>query len=477
MANTEDLIRYAIAENLAIVLVVNKMDRLILELRLPPAEAYYKIKHTIEEVNNVIASVDPSPERRLSPELGNVAFASTQMGWCFTTASFAELYGQTYGPMDTAAFADRLWGNIFYDDETRKFSKKSKGIDHPRSFVHFVLEPLYKIYTQVLSEDTAGLRATLEGLGIELKPATYKIDVKPLLKVVLDQFFGPSTGLVDMLVEHVPSPREAAARKVERCYTGPLNTALAQSMITSDPAAPVVFHVSKLYHTADAQEFRAFGRVMAGTLRRGQPVRVLGEGYSPDDEEDAVDAVVEAIWVSESRYFVECEEAPAGSLVLVGGVDKSITKTATIVARSGIEDELYIFSPLKHITQSVLKIAVEPIAPSELPKMLDGLRKINKSYPLVATKVEESGEHVILGTGELYLDSVMHDLRKLFAEIEIKVSDPVVQFRETVIETSALKVYAETPNKKCVRLGRLRSCRSRCRLTLFRVPSALAGTS
>jgi U5 small nuclear ribonucleoprotein component len=125
MANTEDLIRYAIAENLAIVLVVNKMDRLILELRLPPAEAYYKIKHTIEEVNNVIASVDPSPERRLSPELGNVAFASTQMGWCFTTASFAELYGQTYGPMDSAAFADRLWGNIFYDDETRKFSKKS----------------------------------------------------------------------------------------------------------------------------------------------------------------------------------------------------------------------------------------------------------------------------------------------------------------------------------------------------------------
>jgi U5 small nuclear ribonucleoprotein component len=149
---------------------------------------------------------------------------------------------------------------------------------------------------------------------------------------------------------------------------------------------------------------------------------------------------------------VEAEEAPPGSLVLIGGVDKSLTKTGTIVARTGIEDELYIFSPLKHITQSVLKIAVEPISPSELPKMLDGLRKINKSYPLVSTKVEESGEHVILGTGELYLDSVMHDLRKLFAEIEIKVSDPVVQFRETVIETSALKVYAETPNKKSVPL-------------------------
>jgi len=44
--------------------------------------------------------------------------------------------------------------------------------------------------------------------------------------------------------------------------------------------------------------------------------------------------------------------------------------------------------------------------PSELPKLLAGLRKINKSYPLAETKVEESGEHIIIGTGELYLDSI-----------------------------------------------------------------------
>lgn len=49
--------------------------------------------------------------------------------------------------------------------------------------------------------------------------------------------------------------------------------------------------------------------------------------------------------------------------------------------------------------------------------MLDGLRKVNKSYPLLATKVEESGEHVVLGTGELYLDCVMHDLRNMYSEI------------------------------------------------------------
>jgi len=150
-----------------------------------------------------------------------------------------------------------------------------------------------------------------------------------------------------------------------------------------------------------------------------------------------------------SRYFIPTEEVPAGNLVLIGGVEASISKTATIASAS-FDDDLYIFRPIKHITESVLKVAIEPIAPSELPKMLSGLRSINKSYPLVSTKVEESGEHVLIGTGELYLDCVMHDLRKLFSEIEIKVSDPVVKFCETVLETSALKCYADTPNKRYV---------------------------
>lgn len=144
---------------------------------------------------------------------------------------------------------------------------------------------------------------------------------------------------------------------------------------------------------------------------------------------------------------MDIQKAGAGNLVLLSGVDASISKTATIVS-SDLDDDLYIFKPISHITQSVLKVAVEPISPSELPKMLDGLRKVNKSYPLLTTKVEESGEHIIVGTGELYLDCVLHDLRRLFSEIEIKVSDPVTRFCETVVETSALKCYAETPNKK-----------------------------
>ena len=118
------------------------------------------------------------------------------------------------GPMDTASFADRLWGDIYFNKDTRKFTRKAADPESRRSFVEFVLEPLYKLYSHVISEDTEQLKETLDSLSIFLKPVMYKMDVRPLLKAVLDQFFGPSTGLVDMIVDHVPNPIEAAETKV-----------------------------------------------------------------------------------------------------------------------------------------------------------------------------------------------------------------------------------------------------------------------
>ena len=201
-----------------------------------------------------------------------------------------------------------------------------------------------------------------------------------------------------------------------------------------------------MYSTEDGVSFRVFGRVMSGTVHSGDVVKVLGENYTLDDEEDSRVLTMGRLWISEARYTVEVNRVPAGNWVLMEGVDETIVKTSTIVS-SSVADA-YIFRPLKFCTSSVIKIAVEPVTPSELPKMLDGLRKINKSYPLLTTKVEESGEHVIFGTGELYLDSAMHDLRRMYAEIDIKVADPVVAFCETVVDTSSLKCFAETPNKK-----------------------------
>lgn len=461
---TELAIKHAVLEDLPLTLVVNKMDRLILELKLPPRDAYFKIKHVIEEVNTVIENTIPGrgERRRVSPEKGNVAFACSSMRWCFTLQSFAKMYAEFYpGPakvsgfgkpmqnLDVDKFAVRLWGDIFYNPVIRKFSRRAQEDDAKRSFVHWILEPIYKLYAHTLSESAEDLKVTLDQLGIRLKPSEYKTDAKELMRLVCQQYFGPSTGFVDMITQHVPSPADGAKRMLEKHYTGPLDSKTAESMEKCDQNGPLVIHVSKLFNTSDAKSFHALGRVMSGTATTATSVRVLGEGYTIEDEEDMVVSTITDTWIAQSRYNVPTSGVPAGNWVLLGGVDNSIVKTATLVAKELPDNEdAYIFRPIRHFFESVFKVAVEPINPSELPKMLDGLRKINKSYPLITTKVEESGEHVVLGTGELYMDCVLHDLRKLYADMEIKVSDPVTRFAETVVEMSAIKCYASTPNKR-----------------------------
>ncbi|KAF9584462.1 U5 small nuclear ribonucleoprotein component [Lunasporangiospora selenospora] len=448
MANAERIIRHCIQEKIMLTMVVNKVDRLILELKLPPTDAYFKLKHIIEEVNKVISQTPGGESIRLSPELGNVCFASSQMSWCFSLKSFAKLYADSYPGIDVEGFAKRLWGDVYFNPENRKFGRNPATTRTKRSFVHFILEPLFKIYGQVVAEDTPKLKATLSGLGIYLKPKQFNLDVKPILRLVMDQFFGPPTGFVDMVSQHIKSPTENARAKVEQSYTGPLTEKAAMAMLACDPNGPLVIHITKLYNTVDGEKFNAFGRVMSGTVRVGQKVRVLGEGFTADDDEDMTVQTVEGVSVFEARYKIDAKAIVAGNWVLLGGVDQSITKTATIVDMQIEADELYIFRPLRFMTSAVVKIAIEPVNPSELPKMLEGLRNVNKSYPILTTRVEESGEHIILGPGELYMDSALHDLRKIYSEIDLKVADPVVRFCETVLDTSSLKCFAETPNKK-----------------------------
>jgi len=461
MAQTERIIKLALIERLPLVLVLNKVDRLLLELKLPPSDAYFKLVHTLEEVNTLIhtsaATLSPDqPVKRLSPELGNVCFASAQHGWIFSLQSYAKLYADYYGQglgVDPGEFALRMWGDIYLDPVTRTFKKQPTMDGLSRTFVQYVLEPLYKIYSQVIGEDAGALARTLQEIGVRIRKEDFYLDTKPLLRLVMSKFFGSCSGFVDMVSKHVPSPVKGAARKTTHIYTGEQDSACAEAMKACDPHGPLMINIVKLYTAPETANqgntgaFLAFGRVYSGMASPGQRVKVLGEAYSLDDEEDMVIGEIAAVSVAQGRYRVEVSRARAGNWVLLSGVDSSINKTATITAASGNEDAA-IFRPLQFDTLPCIKLAVEPLNPSELPKMVEGLRRINKSYPSSATKVEESGEHVIFGTGELYLDCIMYDLRELYSEIEVKVADPVVGFRETVAETSSLKCFAETPNKR-----------------------------
>lgn len=309
---------------------------------------------------------------------------------------------------------------MYFHPDTRVFKKKPPASGGERSFVQFVLEPLYKIYSQVIGEHKKSVEATLAELGVTLSNAAYRLNVRPLLRLACSSVFGSASGFTDMLVKFIPSAKDAAARKVDHIYTGPKNSTIYKAMVDCDPSGPLMVNVTKLYPKSDCSVFDAFGRVYSGVIQTGQSVRVLGEGYSPEDEEDMTVKEVTKLWIYQARDRIPISSAPPGSWILIEGVDASIMKSATL-CNLEYDEDVYIFRPLQFNTLPVVKTATEPLNPSELPKMVEGLRKISKSYPLAITKVEESGEHTILGTGELYLDSIMKDLRELYSEVEVKV--------------------------------------------------------
>ncbi|KAF0699588.1 Aste57867_9839 [Aphanomyces stellatus] len=456
MMHTEALVKAALLARLPLLLIVNKVDRLIIELKLPPHDAYFKLLHTIEEVNRIVEVHTPLGEKmkRLSPELGNVLFSSAQHGWCFSLESFSLLYAQKHPGMNPAELAKRLWGDLYYTPQTRTFKSKVPYEGAHRSFVQFILEPIYKIYAQVLGEDVQNLSKTLRGLGLRVNREDLHLNPRPLLKLVLSQFVGRSaSSFVDLVSRFIPSPLETAEAKVKALYTEDPNSKVGKAMIACDPTGPLMINIVKLYSSSDGTTFSAFGRVYSGAVSNGQRVKVLGESYSPDDDEDMVVRTVESVSIGQGRYKVDLNRIVAGNWVMLDGVDGSITKSATITDASEDllqDDRVGIFQPIskRFATSAVVKLAVEPLNPSELPKMLEGLRKVSKSYPLVTTKVEESGEHVILCTGELAADCILHDLRTMYSEIEVKVADPVACFSETVVETSSVQCFAETPNQK-----------------------------
>merc|ERR1712173_224962 len=83
----------------------------------------------------------------------------------------------------------------------------------------------------------------------------------------------------------------------------------------------------------------------------------------------------------------------------------------------------------------------------DLPKLVDGLKKLSKSDPLVVCTTEESGEHVIAGCGELHVEICLKDLREEYAQCDFTVGDPVVSYRETVTDESNQICLAKSPNK------------------------------
>ena len=121
---------------------------------------------------------------------------------------------------------------------------------------------------------------------------------------------------------------------------------------------------------------------------------------------------------------------PCGNTVGLVGVDQYIMKQGTI----SDAEEAHNIRIMKYSVSPVVRVAVKPKNMAELPKLLEGMKRLAKSDPLVQCFSDEaSGENIIAGCGELHVEICLQDLKDEYARIDLIESDPVVSYKETIL--------------------------------------------
>merc|ERR1712088_606908 len=372
---TETVLRQAIAERIRPVLFMNKMDRALLELQLDQEDLYQTFQRVVENVNVIVATYadDDGPMGiiRVDPTNGSVGFGSGLHGWAFTLKQFAEMYAAKF-KVDVDKLMKKLWGENFFNPKTKKWSK-TKDDDNKRSFCMYVLDPIYKVFDAIMNfkkEETDKLLDKLE-IKDKMKHEDLQQEGKPLMKVVMRTWLPAGEALFLMICIHLPSPVTAQKYRTDMLYEGP--NAVAIAMKNCDPNGPLMMYISKMVPTSDKGRFYAFGRVFSGKIATGLKARIMGPNYIPGKKEDLNEKAIQRTILMMGRYI------------------------------EAIED---------------------------LPKLVEGLKRLAKSDPMVQCMIEESGEHIIAGAGELHLEICLKDLEEDHACIPLKKSDPVVSYRE-----------------------------------------------
>jgi len=201
--------------------------------------------------------------------------------------------------------------------------------------------------------------------------------------------------------------------------------------------------ISKMIPTNDKGRFYAFGRVFSGIVSTGQKVRIMGPNYTPGSKTDLNIKNIQRTVIMMAGKVEAVPDVPCGNTVGLVGVDQYILKQGTIATDEGAHN----IRVMKFSVSPVVRVAVDVKNASDLPKLVEGLKKLSKSDPLVLCITEETGEHIIAGCGELHVEICLKDLVEEYAKCEIKVGDPVVTYKETVTEESTQMCLSKSPNK------------------------------
>ncbi|ODV85396.1 hypothetical protein CANARDRAFT_198607 [[Candida] arabinofermentans NRRL YB-2248] len=549
-SQTITVLRQAWVDKLKPILVLNKIDRLIVELQMTSLEAYLHLSKVIEQVNSVIGSFFAGErmqddllwrERQelglneefiekndddiyFSPELNNVIFASAIDGWGFNIAQFSVLYEKKLG-VKREILQKCLWGDFYFDPKTKKVisSKQLKGRNLKPLFVTFVLDNIWHIYDScLLNKNQEKLEKIVKSLNLKILPRDLRSkDTKQLINSIFTQWLPVSNAVLLTVIDKLPSPFESQKERIEHilnsisnndlidknlkndmivcnsdglisCYVSkmvsipedelPQNQRMAMTQdemfergrlarlaaakaaeaaqkleekkienedsftVVNNSNAPAEFEFEYEDDEDDEEEddvievknevLIGFSRIYSGSISVGQELTVLEPKFDPNHPTKHTSTVtITGLYLIMGRDLVSLEKVPAGNIVGIVGLKGKVLKSGTLISPGIVGVNL---AGVNLNAPPIVRVALEPVNPTHMERLIKGLELLNQADPCVQTFVQDTGEHILATAGELHLERCLKDLRERFAGIEITASKPDIPFRETIVSNNEM---------------------------------------
>ncbi|MEO9294464.1 MAG: elongation factor EF-2 [Nitrososphaera sp.] len=361
MTQTETVTRQALEERVRPVLYINKIDRLVKELRLDAQAMQKWLSNIIADFNRLVdlyAEPEYKDKWKVSIQGNSVAFGSAKDRWGFNFKMAQKL------------------GVGFKD--------------------------VYEAYT---SDSPDKIKALAEKSHLH-------------------------DAVLGMVVEHHPPPHVAQKYRIPKIWPGDLNSEIGQALLNCDEKGPAMMMVTTI--NVDPQAGRvATGRLYSGTIKDGDEVYLI-DAKRPGKVQSV------NIYMGNTREVVSV--LPAGNIPALLGLDYAVSGESISTVKGATP-----FESIKYVSEPVVTIAVEPKHPKDLPKLVEGLRRITVEDPNLIVKInEESGETLMAGMGVLHLEIATSLLQEM--GLDIVTTQPLINYRET-IRAKAGPIMSKSPNK------------------------------
>ena len=233
------------------------------------------------------------------------------------------------------------------------------------------------------------------------------------------------------VIKHLPNPIDAQKYRIPKIWHGDKESEVGKAVVNCDPKGPVSFVITKTVIDKHAGEVCA-GRLFSGTVKKGMTLHM---------NMAKKDVRIQQVNIYKGAQRIQVDNVPAGNIIGLVGLSEG--RPGETVSEVPMEP----FEEIKHIFEPVVTKSVEATKPSDLPKLIEVLRKVNREDPSVFIDInEDTGEILISGMGELHLE-VIENRIKTEKNVEIKTSPPIVVYREAILKTNPTPAEGKSPNK------------------------------